>query len=287
MIKRISSIQELYEFTGLKRTPIHKHFDILTHQDTYPDVHKMVAAHRRDFCSVIYLESQQDGEMHINQNTHSRLEDVLFFQSSQHIFSFVRGEAMKGFILFFTPEFLLPHVKDIVTDYSFFSNVQNNIFQLNIEEKESITSLFKTIQKECENKELSKYLILALLEKGKEIQEKHQTSEKEISSEFQLVNTFKRLVENNFIEHKSVRFYAEQLHITANYLNDRIKAHTSKTAKGHITNRVLLEAKNMLLYTDMDIAEISHILQFNEPSYFGKFFKKHTQVSPKVFRDNQ
>lgn len=287
MIKKISSIEELYDFVGLKRKPLHAHFDILTHQDTYPDVHKMVAAHRRNFCSIIYLESQQDGEMHINQNVHSHLKDTLFFQSHQHIFSFVRGEAMKGFILFFTPEFLLPIVKDIVTEYSFFSSSQNNIFKLNKEEKKRIVHLFKTILKEAENKELSKYLLLALLEKSKEIQEKHHAIAQAIPTEFQLVNAFKRLVANHFIEQKSVSFYAEQLHLTANYLNDRIKAHTGKTAKEHITDRVVLEAKNMLLYTNMDIAEISFTLQFNEPSYFGRFFKKHTQITPKAFRANR
>lgn len=287
MVKRITGIQELYDYVGLKRKPTYKHFDIFTHQDTYPDVHKMVAAHRRDFCSVIYLESQQDGEMHINQNMHARLSDVLFFQSPQHIFSFVRGEAMRGFLLYFTPEFLLPYVKDIVAEYSFFNSLQNNIFQLNKKEVEAVTHLFKTILNERENKELSKYLILALLEKGKQIQEKHQTIEQAIPSEYQLINTFKRLVGNHFIEQKSVSYYAKQLNLTANYLNDRVKAHTGKTAKEHITNRVLLEAKNMLLFTDMDIAEISYTLQFNEPSYFGKFFKKHTNTSPKVFRANR
>nr|BFF38499.1 AraC family transcriptional regulator [Tenacibaculum mesophilum] len=287
MIKRIANIQELYDEVGLKQKPIHEHFDIITHQDTYPDVRKMVAAHRRDFCSIIFLESQQDGEMHINQDKHSRLKDVLFFQSPQHIFSFVRGEAMKGFLLFFTPDFLLPHVKDIVLKYTFFSSLQNNIFQLNKKEKASVISLFKNILNEKGNSEICKHLILALLEKSKLIQQKHLRLEKAIHSEYQLVNNFKRLVGNHFIEHKSVSYYAEKLNMTPNYLNDRVKILTGKTAKEHITNRVLLEAKNMLMYTDMDIAEISFTLQFSEPSYFGRFFKKHTNTTPKAFRANQ
>ena len=286
MIKHLKSIQELYNFVGFKRKPIHHHFDILTHQDTYPDVHKMVAAHRRDFCSVIYLETQQDGEMLINQNAHSKLKDVLFFQSPQHVFSFVRGKAMKGFLLYFTPEFLLPHTKDIITQYSFFGSLENNLFLLDADDKKSITQLFKTMLYEKDNLELNKYLILALLEKSKTIQDKHQTIEQKTSKASQLANTFKRLVDNHFIEHKSVAFYAAQLHLSANYLNDKIKIQTGKTAKEHIADRVLLEAKNMLLYTDMDIAQVSHTLQFNEPSYFGKFFKKHTKVTPKAFRAN-
>ncbi|CAM1343431.1 helix-turn-helix domain-containing protein [Tenacibaculum amylolyticum] len=287
MIKKITGIQELYNFTGLKRTPIANHFDILTHEETYPDTLKMVAAHRRDFFSVIFLENQQSGEMHINQNTHASMNDILFFQSPQHVFSFIRGESMKGFLLFFTADFLLPYIKDIVAEYTFFSSVESNVFQLNKKEKEETTDLFKIILREQKNENLCKFLIAALLEKSKKIQEKYHTIEQAIPTEFQLVNTFKRLVSNHFIEHKSVAYYAEKLNLTANYLNDRIKVHTGKTAKEHITSRILLEAKNMLLYTDMDIAEISYTLQFNEPSYFGKFFKKHTQQTPKKFRDNQ
>ena len=70
-----------------------------------------------------------------------------------------------------------------------------------------------------------------------------------------------------------MEFCAGRLSLTANYLNDRIKSHTGKTAKAHITDRVLLEAKNLLMYSDMDVAEISHSLEFAEPSYFGRFLK--------------
>lgn len=61
MIKNISNIEELYRFTGLDRVPIHQSFDLLTHQETYPETKKMVQAHRRNFYSIIFLESQQDG----------------------------------------------------------------------------------------------------------------------------------------------------------------------------------------------------------------------------------
>lgn len=100
MIKLIPSIEEMYSFTGFKHNPVSNDFDIITHQETYPSTHKMVSAHRRDFFSIIFLESQQEGEMQINQEKHARQENILFFQGPQHVFSFVRGEAMKGFLVF-------------------------------------------------------------------------------------------------------------------------------------------------------------------------------------------
>lgn len=287
MIQQIATIKDLYKLTGFDRVPIYEHFDICTHEDTYPSTKKMVPAHRRDFYSIIFLESQQEGEMQINQNKHAQLNNILFFQGPQHVFSFVRGESMKGFLIFFKPEFLLPLVNDIISDFSFFRSSENNLFQLNKTEKEEFVTFFKTILAEKHNPNVAKALLVALLEKSKILQQKHLTIEESIPTEFQLVNNFKRLVNNHFIEEKSVEFYANQLNLTANYLNNRIKAHTGKTAKEHIAERTLLEAKNMLLYTDFDITEISYRLNFSENSYFGKFFKKHTNQTPKAFRLNR
>lgn len=194
---------------------------------------------------------------------------------------------MKGFLVFFKPEFLLPYVSDIVSKFSFFSPTQNNLFQINSHEREEFETLFRAIRTESNNRDVIKALLVALLEKVKVIQNKFETIEKAIPTEYQLVNSFKRLVSNNFIEQKSVAFYAQQLNLTANYLNNRIKAHTGKTAKDHILERLLMEAKNMLLYTELDIAEVSFRLNFTEPSYFGKFFKKYTSQTPKDFRLNR
>ncbi|MCT4613730.1 MAG: helix-turn-helix domain-containing protein [Marinifilaceae bacterium] len=284
MIKLINNISDFFEFTGFEREPISEVFDIFTHQETYPSTNQMVSAHRKDFYSIIFLENQQEGEMHLNQDKHQNLSDIIFFQSPQHVFSFVRGKAMRGFLLFFKPEFLLPFISDINSEFSFFRVSQNNLFNLNQEEKEQIITLFKTIIKEKGNFTVIKHLLLSLLEKTKLIQHKHLIIEKAIPKEIQLVNEFKRLVGNNFIEHKSVEYYANKLNLTANYLNSRIKTHTGKPAKDHITDRVLVEAKNMLLYTDLDIAEISFRLNFSEPTYFGKFFKKLVGCTPKQFR---
>lgn len=66
--------------------------------------------------------------------------------------------------------------------------------------------------------------------------------------------------------------------MTPNYLNELIKETTGKTARNHIVERVLTEAKNLLFHTDMDVAMIADTLQFDEPTNFGKFFKS-TQVS--------
>lgn len=284
MIQTVSSIQEFYDFVGLAKKPINEQFDVLTHQETYPSTHQMVTAHRRAFFSIIFLESQQEGEMQINQDIHAQLTDVLFFQSPEHVFSFIRGNSMKGFLVFFTPEFLHPHATDIIGEYPFFSSLQNNLFRLNPVEKKEYVQLFKNIITEKDRVETVRYLLLALLEKSKMLWQTQLDVEKNVPRELQLVTDFKRLINSYFIEYRAVEFYADQLNLTPNYLNSQVKSHTGKTAKEHIAERLLLEAKNMLLHTTLTVAEIAFTLNFSEPSYFGKFFKKHTQMTPKQFR---
>lgn len=284
MIKTMHSIQEFYEYMGLRRTPVSPQFDILTHQETYPNSRKMVPVHRRLFFSIIFLENQQQGKMTINQDTHEQLQDTLFFQSPEHLFSFVRGNAMQGFLIFFQPEFLQPYAPTILSEFSFFSNLQQNLFELDTTEKTAFISLFDNLMAEKSQANIAKYLLLALLEKSKALQEKRLSIEKTSPRQHQLMASFRNLVNNHFIENKSVEFYAEKLHLTPNYLNSQIKTHTGISAKAHINDRLLLEAKNMLTYTEVDVAEIAFMLQFSDPSYFGKFFRKHTQMTPNQFR---
>ena len=98
------------------------------------------------------------------------------------------------------------------------------------------------------------------------------------------VRKYKDLINNSFLENRAVSFYAQQLNVTPNYLNEIVKAETGISAKRHISERLLLEAQNLLRYSDMDIAEISYALQFSEPTHFTKFFKKETGETPKSFQ---
>ncbi|WP_443216704.1 helix-turn-helix domain-containing protein [Scytonema sp. HK-05] len=58
-----------------------------------------------------------------------------------------------------------------------------------------------------------------------------------------------------------------------------MKQGTGKTARSFIVERILLEAKSLLTHTELDIAEISHNLQFDEPTNFSKFFKKYAGLT--------
>jgi AraC family transcriptional regulator, transcriptional activator of pobA len=97
---------------------------------------------------------------------------------------------------------------------------------------------------------------------------------------------FLELVRNNFANNFTLNQIAEKLQTTDAKLNELSKLHTNKTAQNVIYSLIISEAKRLLIYQNLSIKVIAYQLGFNDPFYFSNFFKKHTNTSPKVFKQN-
>lgn len=95
---------------------------------------------------------------------------------------------------------------------------------------------------------------------------------------------FLTLAETNAGAHRDTGFYADKLCLTPKYLSRLVKEKTGHTAKEIILNYVALQARTMLLGTDLTIQQISDSLHFPSQSVFGKFFKHATGLSPREYR---
>lgn len=93
------------------------------------------------------------------------------------------------------------------------------------------------------------------------------------------------LLEENYRTEHSVSFYADQLHMTPKYLSASVKSATGKTALDAISERLLLQSQKMLLQSDQTISEVCYQLGFLTPSAFGKFFRSHTGIGPREWRN--
>ena len=87
-----------------------------------------------------------------------------------------------------------------------------------------------------------------------------------------------------YVKLKTASEFADRLHVHPNYLNVLVKNQTGKTLREHIQDRLLHEAKTLLVQTNWGINEISDGLGFSGQAAFTSFFKKKTQVSPSEFR---
>lgn len=99
-----------------------------------------------------------------------------------------------------------------------------------------------------------------------------------------LLRNFRQLIDQYYAEKRLPKDYADMLFVTPNHLNALCKEYLGVQAGELIRNRVLLEAKRLLVATNEPVASIAQRLGFNDSSYFTKFFKKSARITPEEFR---
>ena len=105
-----------------------------------------------------------------------------------------------------------------------------------------------------------------------------------LSRQSVLVRQFQLAVERGFRHERSLAGYARELGITANHLNDAVRAEAGCSAGSLVRQRRLLDARRLLSHSDLTVSEIGYLTGFPDPSYFGRFFRRETGLTPAEFR---
>jgi AraC family transcriptional activator of pobA len=131
---------------------------------------------------------------------------------------------------------------------------------------------------------LLKRLIITVtqLAKSEYIPDERQQNER-----FNLIRKFNLLVEGNFHNQHSVNFYAQRLNKSPKTLSNIFAIFNQKSPIQIIQERIIIEAKRLLYYTDKSAKEITYELGFEDPAYFCNFFKRHTSYSPLAYRNKK
>lgn len=95
------------------------------------------------------------------------------------------------------------------------------------------------------------------------------------------------LLGENYKTERSVGFYAERMHLSPKYFTTLIKRASGSTVAQWINHYVILEAKNLLKYSTMNVQEIAYTLNFPNQSFFGKYFKHHTGMTPSEYKKSK
>ncbi len=203
------------------------------------------------------------------------------------------GPGYDATIFFFRKEVLLEGQADInyLDKFDFFEKSGQQVVPLNETEYLNFETYFallhkKTLGPSPHSSAIIRNLIYVVLN---EIDEVHQrlstnspiTEDKNIH----ILSQFKALLSEHFIEERQVSFYASQLHLSPKYFSTVIKEASGKTAVDWIHEMLLLESKVRLQNKNQSITQIAYDLNFSDPSHFGKFFKKHTGISPLAYRN--
>jgi len=104
------------------------------------------------------------------------------------------------------------------------------------------------------------------------------------NAQMNIIREYNILVEKHFREFHNVKDYANLLFKSPKTLSNLFPKYSDKSPLMVINDRILLEAKRLLLYSDQSTHEIAAELGYKDPGHFSKFFKKHEGLSPSVFR---
>lgn len=252
--------------------------------------------HIHSYYQVIWFK-KGTGSHFVDFKEYEVFDNAIFFIAKNQVHYFDHNTAYQGYLLHFNEEFLVQ--KDSETDFFLKCNLFNNPYQqpsccIGKGIDDVLEEYILQIKRELENEELfGKEELLRIYLKAFLLQVQRRKNEFDDSSEpkpfvldekRQQLIQFVNLVDEHYNKGLSVAEYAKQLFISTRTLSELTSQQLNKTPSQMIQDRIILEAQRLLLYSSLNINQVGYRLGFDDPSYFVKYFKKHTSFSPSEFR---
>ncbi len=249
------------------------------------------SAHRHDFFLCV-LFTKGSGTHEIDFNNYDIEPGCVFFlkPGQTHLWKF-DGDP-EGFIFFHTRDFFeFSNTK--LTQFPFYYSQENppNL-QLKLDDLETIKMYFKEINTEYhksapfKEQKLCSLINLAYIDLTRLYTSFESYKTVRSTTYLATLRKLEALIQKFYRDEKSVAFYAEKLNITTKHLN-RITSNTiGKTPSEIIQERIILEAKRLLVHSEDSLAEISDLLGFDDYAYFSRVFKLKTGSTPSSFRNH-
>ncbi|MDB5023793.1 MAG: araC 1 [Mucilaginibacter sp.] len=175
--------------------------------------------------------------------------------------------------------------------FGYFKNASIPVIYPGKADAEMILDIYLWIQQKLEREqhpyraEISRGILITLLYEVQAIYEKQHSMIKGKQTRKQELNAlFQDLVFHHYKGHRNVQYYADALYVSPKHLTETIKEVTGRTAGEWIDDAVILEAKVLLRNHEISIARVADDIHFPDQSSFGKYFKKHTGMSPSDYR---
>lgn len=280
------SIESLKAGTGQAEV---REFDLFRFEYFARDLEHLKTPHRHEFFTFL-LVTGGSGSHDIDFTTYALQPNRLFLMAPGQVHAWNTVKQVSGFVLFFTDSFVaLSKGRKLLSSWPLFQPGQKCFVDLTNKEVALWVAKFQEMEEEFGRtdhfmQDALFYSIGHLLVRASRL---YESLNAQPAPPRDLLFRFQGLIEKHFAVMKTPKEYAALLHITPNYLNSFCKRSSGKSAGDLIRQRVLLEAKRLLAHTQLPVAQVAYQLNFNDNSYFGRFFKKYAGITPEAFRVSQ
>lgn len=281
--------------------PVHKMYDCFNESEPFdfgikkleeinPGQKIIKLPHRHDFYYVLFVK-QGHGSHMIDFKQYDVKPCSIFFISPGQVHALELSEEVEGYAIFFKPSFyLMDGNPKKILDFPFFHSMSNEptlfmdcivpIISQNLEE---IYNEFHTFDIGRNN--VIRALIDVLLVRLSRKYPRPQLNDFPVRLTYQ-IRELEALVDHHFKEYRTLDDYADKMNISPKHLNNICKKALDKTVINLIHERTIIEAKRLLLFTDFTVSQIAYELGYYDKSYFMRFFKKNTNLTPETYRQS-
>jgi len=251
--------------------------------------------HRHDFFEVLYL-LKGSGFHIIDGNKYEIKPPCVFFMSPGQAHKIEFSGDIEGYIFIFTAEFYLINQtnQNRLIEFPFFFTIRQDNSPLEFLLKADVDFLETLFRKAISETEKGEGYSIDLLRSVIDLiltscSVLYKTDENQLSKGrgHIVVKKFFQMVEENYQKNLPVNEYANILAITPNHLTQTVNQLTGKTSSQIIKSKQVLEIKRLLVHSNLSVNEIANRLNFTDQSYFTKFFKRETGISPLQYRAKQ
>ena len=281
---------------NVQHYPLNGKYFIIENRDSYP-IADYISPNRRQFYKIFHMTAGT-GVLTVGLHQYSMVAGDIAFLHPDEIMSWqTTSEATGGHFCLIHPKYFendADHVLHLFKNYPYFKPLKA-VVQLSPAQSETVNNYFEVILKEeranndYKKQALLLHLQMILIEAqraGKNL------ADVEVKESYRYIHSFLSLLESSFqvdkptqeVKLKTAAEFAGYLHVHPNYLNSLVKEQTGKTVREHIQERLLYEAKSLLIQTNWNINNISDGLGFSGQAAFTSFFKKKEHISPSLFR---
>ena len=244
--------------------------------------------HRHTFYELFYFYGGE-GRHEIDFREYRVEGSSIHFVSPGQIHKLVlkRGN---GFVICFTEDLVQLRQRETIAEkFPFYDNSNSPVLALSKELAGELGFLIESVARELrlrhgDTELFRSYLSVILLRLRSEYITSATNRGLQLLKNKKVI-AFRNLINEHFLDHWSVSEYASRLNLSPNHLNALCKKNEGRSAITLVHERLLLEARRLLFATDLHVKEISYALNFEDISYFNRFFKNHSGLTSNAFRD--